>query len=1435
MNMSFSKRISNISAVLFFIFLFSVNVMADTYTATTMQLLHYEGSVDIEDASGKSSPVMDNSRINSGNMLHTGAESNASVGLDPAKTVTLDENTKVKFTKCSNSMELFLSQGSFFLDVSEKLGRNETLDIKTKNITVDIRGTIMVLSTYSLEEYQNKLAGKAASLSSLEKKILKTSDTSGGVVSVIGVLEGSVDLDYRDETGRSVSLKVSPGQKATLLDSDDNGNADQSLEVTPFNPEDLFDAANKAIQESPGLQSRIQNAVREADSNSSAAADNSSAYPADGDWACNDSVTIIAQSASKMFDGEPLTSQSNVLVQGLPSGLTYRATASGSQTDVGSSENPIQSFAIYNRNGENVTSHFTDLQTVSGKLIVDPAPLTALTGSATKPYDGTELTSMETKLTFSPGYEKIDNSVKNLSYTITSKESLANQNATAINRTGVGIGFVSSANQSGQPSTPSESQPLYGICGKVLVHGSNPLTEEIKETYLAAGQKLTVQLSDKEQKASIEYIVETITEEEIPEDILRIYAENPDIRSQACSETDWDSEKLTRLIRNLPPIDANSISAGLNGVKMDSKNTDNLMEDCTNLLITIDTKGTDYNNRALNKEEVHYMPMQADPSISIKPDASITNVGSTSNSFKIDWGTANKDNYILSEKPGTLTVEPAPLIVMTGSAQKEYDGTPLSNSEAYIIGLVNGETATVTGTGSITKIGSTVNPYSIKWGTANSSNYTLSETIGTLIVTANNSTKIIFTAPSNSKTYDGKALHAGKVTVSGLPQGHSFKASASGSQTDAGSSESTVASYKIFDSKKNDVTANFNNVRTVTGTLTVNPAAVTVTTDSASKAYDGIPLTSSKASISGLTDADKDTVKIKATGSITRVGSTDNSYSIDWGSAKSGNYTLSEKIGTLKVTKNSTEITFKAPSRSKIYDGKALRAGDVTVSGLPKGLSYKASASGSQTDTGSSKSTVASFKILDSSGNDVTANFTNIKLIQGTLTIKPLDVIFDLNSLDTVFSGENILPDSIKGTYGDDSEIEEAYHRIVLDDYGNPVRLIYGFNLTGDGEIEIYVDAYSDVGICDYVPVQTFTTGSESNYQISYINTNFKIEPLALSIDLGSPKVTYDSSMHGGSLTVKYENGPFIGETIEPYKIKQEQNGILTCQYKLPADADITVVAGNGGPNAGTYTLSCTNSFASGDPDNYKLNVIGNKLIINARKVSVETGSAEAAYDENDPNRPVTNSEAAINTLAPNDKDRVKIKATGSQTQIGSSVNTYSIDWGDVNPDNYILEEHLGTLTKTAPSSETGSTEPGTGRIETPKNNNAGKTKKNSNDSTTADKKSDSGNKDKVGSSQSDDKSKKEEKASTQSDKAYESKDSKTNQSDVTSDSKNSKEDQPKQPSENTSKPSDSTEESKKEEASEESKEDASSSKTVPPDAAPVVSENKEQTDLKEE
>ena len=88
--------------------------MAETYTATTMRLLRYEGTVEIVDSSGKSGLVMENIRLNSGESLHTGAASSASVGLDSTKIVTLDENTEVDFTKSSNAIQLSLAEGSFF-------------------------------------------------------------------------------------------------------------------------------------------------------------------------------------------------------------------------------------------------------------------------------------------------------------------------------------------------------------------------------------------------------------------------------------------------------------------------------------------------------------------------------------------------------------------------------------------------------------------------------------------------------------------------------------------------------------------------------------------------------------------------------------------------------------------------------------------------------------------------------------------------------------------------------------------------------------------------------------------------------------------------------------------------------------------------------------------------------------------------------------------------------------------------------------------------------------------------------------------------------------------------------------------------------------------------------------------------------------------------
>lgn len=85
-------------------------------------------------------------------------------------------------------------------------------------------------------------------------------------------------------------------------------------------------------------------------------------------------------------------------------------------------------------------------------------------------------------------------------------------------------------------------------------------------------------------------------------------------------------------------------------------------------------------------------------------------------------------------------INPAPLDVYTPSATKEYDGTALTNSkDARVDGLVNGEKVALKVTGSQTEVGSSQNTYELAWDdaatTAQKSNYTVVEHLGTLTVT----------------------------------------------------------------------------------------------------------------------------------------------------------------------------------------------------------------------------------------------------------------------------------------------------------------------------------------------------------------------------------------------------------------------------------------------------------------------------------------------------------------------------------------------------------------------------------------------------------------------------------------------------------------------------------------------------------------------------
>lgn len=202
-----------------------------------------------------------------------------------------------------------------------------------------------------------------------------------------------------------------------------------------------------------------------------------------------------------------------------------------------------------------------------------------------------------------------------------------------------------------------------------------------------------------------------------------------------------------------------------------------------------------------------------------KATGSLTDADVADNTYEIAWGTAKESNYKVHQDLGILEVLPRTLTVGTYSARKQYDGEPLT-AGGSMQGLVKGETATLKMTGSQTEVGSSENTFDIAWDTAKASNYKVDPYLGTLTVEPNTAA-ITLTAPSGTKRYDSKPLAAIGYKVSGLPRGFVVRAEVAGSQTDVGSSESTITSYAIIDAAGNDVTSYFPNVTKVAGTLSV--------------------------------------------------------------------------------------------------------------------------------------------------------------------------------------------------------------------------------------------------------------------------------------------------------------------------------------------------------------------------------------------------------------------------------------------------------------------------------------------------------------------------------------------------------------------------------------------------------------------------------------
>ena len=287
----------------------------------------------------------------------------------------------------------------------------------------------------------------------------------------------------------------------------------------------------------------------------------------------------------------------------------------------------------------------------------------------------------------------------------------------------------------------------------------------------------------------------------------------------------------------------------------------------------------------------------------------------------------------------TYQILPREYTVTTNTDSKVYDGTALT-AGGTVNNLVDGETVNLTMTGSQTDVGTSDNTYELNWtGSAKESNYTHGkDSIGTLTVTKQSIApdpehpetykEVTITSPSD-EVYDGKE-HKWIPTVTDKEENELV------AKTDYEVTYSTTDFTNVTGTITVTITGIGNYTGKATRTYSITPKTYTVTTESDSKVYDGTALTAG-GKVSGIVKGE--TVEFTITGSQTSVGTSDNTYELNWtGSAKESNYKHGkDSIGTLTIKAKSivpdgpdtpdekkTGITVSDPSDSK-YDGKEHR------------------------------------------------------------------------------------------------------------------------------------------------------------------------------------------------------------------------------------------------------------------------------------------------------------------------------------------------------------------------------------------------------------------------------------------------------------------------------------------------------------------------------
>ena len=660
--------------------------------------------------------------------------------------------------------------------------------------------------------------------------------------------------------------------------------------------------------------------------------------------------------------------------------------------------------------------------------------------------------------------------------------------------------------------------------------------------------------------------------------------------------------------------------------------------------------GNEHRNKPTVKDGEKVLVEDTDYTLSYSED--VINVG------KVTVTITGKGNYS-QETTVDYQITPRTVKLTSGSDSKTYDGTPLVKHDVTVSedGFADGEGATYSYTGTQTDAGSSENTftYALNEGTL-ASNYEITTVNGTLTVEAvKTEVKVEIAGHTDTVTYDGQVHSVSGYDVTNISNklysdtAISFTGTAVVSRIVAGTSYMGLTAAQF-----SNTSANFTNVTFVVhdGWLKIDPKSIIPDgPDTPDEKKTGIEVTKpADSKYDGNVHENKPEVKDTKTGAtlvegtdytLSYKGDTTNAGTVTVTITGAGNYTGSHNV-EYQITKRN--VTLTSATDSKVYDKTPLTNSNITIGGdgfaKLEGASYNVT--GSQTNVGDSDNEFT-YKLND----DTKASNYNIEVKFGKLYITTQD-----GQVIVVITGH-------KKTYDyDGTEKTVSGYDVSITEGSTYAETDFTFN--GNAEVKATVANTYPMGL----KASDFTNNNTNYSSVMFVVNDGSLVINPKSIIPDGPN-TPDEKKTGIEVTNPedsiYDGLPHVNPlTVTDTKTKTD----------LEENKDYTLTYSSDVINVGTVdvTVNGIGNYAGEFKKSYK---------ITPREYTVTTESAKKVYDGT-----ALTAGGKIEGIV--DGEVVVVHTTGSQTEVGSTPNTYKLEWKKASSKNYKLkEDSIGTLTVT--------------------------------------------------------------------------------------------------------------------------------------------------------